>query len=340
VGARIGRHLAIDPSGRWAASALSDGDILLTDLSDGREAFRLPAGPVEAWCIAWAPDGSRLAVGRPDGGVDLWDLSQVGARLAEFGLDPPRFGAPARRRPAWLDLPPSTRAAIRSFVPPRSDLRRAADPPYWALRGKAAAIRGDWAAALSHFRRALALDPSNTLYWLQAAPLALQAGGDATHRALARSMLERFADTDDTMTAERTAKAGLLAPPPPDDLDRLSALAERATRSATDATLASWAALAHGMADLRAGRYEQAAARLRDALESNPPQGCRIALLPYLALAEHHLGHPDDARRHLDAANRELGRRYDPDSVYAWHDWLIADLARREAEALIGQTSP
>jgi tetratricopeptide (TPR) repeat protein len=55
----------------------------------GREVFTLPPEGSDIWCLAWAPDGKKLAVGLSDGGVAVWDLEQVRARLAEFGFDAP-----------------------------------------------------------------------------------------------------------------------------------------------------------------------------------------------------------------------------------------------------------
>lgn len=53
-------------------------------------------------------------------------------------------------------------------------------------------------------------------------------------------------------------------------------------------------------------------------------------------MTRHRQGHPDEARHLLDEAARTLdafATRDDPGD--SWPDWLIADLARREAQALI-----
>jgi WD40 repeat protein len=41
------------------------------------------------WSLAWSPDGTRLTVGISDGRVAVWDLREVRARLAEFGIESP-----------------------------------------------------------------------------------------------------------------------------------------------------------------------------------------------------------------------------------------------------------
>ena len=63
--------------------------MVLYDLEAGRPAYALPAEGGDVWGLAFSPDGTLLAVGLSDGGVALWDLEQVRARLAEFGLPAP-----------------------------------------------------------------------------------------------------------------------------------------------------------------------------------------------------------------------------------------------------------
>jgi hypothetical protein len=53
-------------------------------------------------------------------------------------------------------------------------------------------------------------------------------------------------------------------------------------------------------------------------------------------MTRHRLGQHDDARRLLDEAARTLDAlAAGGDPGEAWPDWLIADLARREAQPLI-----
>jgi RNA polymerase sigma factor (sigma-70 family) len=67
------RALALSPDGKRAATALSDGTILLWD-SSGRQERRFSArGAVHA--MAFSPDGKRLATAGEDGAI-LWDLTR------------------------------------------------------------------------------------------------------------------------------------------------------------------------------------------------------------------------------------------------------------------------
>jgi WD40 repeat protein len=79
---------------RWIAWYTSASEIMVSDWTTGQELYCLPAESSIPWNLNWSPDGRRLAVGMSDGGVVIWDLEQVRARLAEFGI-----AAPSTRRP-------------------------------------------------------------------------------------------------------------------------------------------------------------------------------------------------------------------------------------------------
>jgi WD40 repeat protein len=81
--------VAESSDGQWAAIVGAERNITVVDLVSGREILALPPEAVEIWCLAWAPDGAKLAVGLSNGGVAVWDLERVRARLADFRLDCP-----------------------------------------------------------------------------------------------------------------------------------------------------------------------------------------------------------------------------------------------------------
>jgi len=77
---------AVSTDDRWLASQNAADDMVVANLQTGEELLRLPAESGQAWSYDWSPDGSRLALGFADGGLVLWDLEQVRAQLAEFGI--------------------------------------------------------------------------------------------------------------------------------------------------------------------------------------------------------------------------------------------------------------
>jgi serine/threonine protein kinase/WD40 repeat protein len=86
-------HLALSACGRWVAP--SGKAAALYDLKAGEVLLTLPPEVSDPWSQAFSPDGRRLARGLSDGGVVVWDLEEVRAQLAEFGIDTPSTAAPA-----------------------------------------------------------------------------------------------------------------------------------------------------------------------------------------------------------------------------------------------------
>jgi WD40 repeat protein len=77
---------AITADDHWVALPGAGNNLVIHDLESDRELLTLPAELTEIWCTDWSPDGTRLAVGLADGSVAVWDLEEVRARLAEFGI--------------------------------------------------------------------------------------------------------------------------------------------------------------------------------------------------------------------------------------------------------------
>ena len=93
----------------------------------------------------------------------------------------------------------------------------------------------------------------------------------------------------------------------------------------------------------RAGRFEEAARRLREAdaafRQANRPTMTIASTWLFLALAHERLGHPDEARQWLAKAVREIDQP-SPERAkinQVWNRRLTLGLLRREAEALVGR---
>jgi tetratricopeptide (TPR) repeat protein len=118
----------------------------------------------------------------------------------------------------------------------------------------------------------------------------------------------------------------------------------------------SYAQFVLGTAHYRAGQYDDAARLLEGALGAND-WPVRLLGQPVLAMANHRLGRPDAARRHLDEAAATLGRwadaRYSrgtslsadgrraaPVWPASWWDVLELELWHREARLTIDGAAP
>lgn len=78
---------ALSRDGNWLAGSGSATEVHIWDMQKGTPLVPLPhmhIVPVTA--LAWLPDCHRLAAGGDDGGIVIWDLARVRARLHELGL--------------------------------------------------------------------------------------------------------------------------------------------------------------------------------------------------------------------------------------------------------------
>jgi WD repeat-containing protein 61 len=80
------------PKATVAVSSL-DCVIRLWDVASGEAAGTIDAGPVDAWTLAWSPDGATLASGSQSGKVNFWSAAKAAA--GEGAAPPPAPAAPA-----------------------------------------------------------------------------------------------------------------------------------------------------------------------------------------------------------------------------------------------------
>jgi eukaryotic-like serine/threonine-protein kinase len=92
---RFGRARNTMANGLLAATAdgsrlaLSARSVTVWDVALGRLLLALPDELTAVYCIAWSPDGGRLAVGTSDGNLSIWHMPTLRKHLAEIGLDWP-----------------------------------------------------------------------------------------------------------------------------------------------------------------------------------------------------------------------------------------------------------
>jgi tetratricopeptide (TPR) repeat protein len=213
----------------------------------------------------------------------------------------------------------------------------------WVERGREHLRAGRRGPATEAFARAVALGPDELYLCYQAAPLLAAAGDTADYERLRAEMLRRWGDTADAQTAERVAKAYLLRPADGDGLRRAVALAGRAERAVRDKRaggLAPYFELAAGLAEYRRGAFADAERRLERLLASDrPPWNAAAPGGLVLAMARQRLGKPGPAQEALRRAAALLASGV-PDAAKdpagdVWLDVFIAEVLRREAEALV-----
>ena len=216
-------------------------------------------------------------------------------------------------------------------------------------RGGFFARRGAWPAAAADYRMALDLNPPSKWddssfdnhFALESAVVLLQAGDVDGYRRLARTMLDRFGESNIASIADATAKVNSLLRPPEQDLGRLGRVAQQAVDAGRGDGILPWCLLVRGMAAYRAGDFAGAVEWLDKAGASSPGPDHRAATLSYQAMASSRLGRAETARAFLsEAGGLTASRVARKDVGGGWHDLWIAELARRQAGALINSTQP
>jgi hypothetical protein len=211
------------------------------------------------------------------------------------------------------------------------------EPTELFQRADELARRSQFSEAAAEFAHALDVYPENHWQWYRSVCLQAQIQDRDAYRKQCARMLELFDNTDNPNIAERTAKACLLWPEHSSEDTRLTALADRAIAKEPDN---AWFRLAKGIAEYRAARIDSCLTWLTNAQQApgNNTYSTSLAQL-FQAMAQQKLGQVDSARETLHAVIEVLNRiqaSIDPSALESgWHDWLICQIVRREAEQLL-----
>jgi Flp pilus assembly protein TadD len=208
-----------------------------------------------------------------------------------------------------------------------------------ALAGEAHARRGRWQDAAVIFRQLVERQPVRNRNWTMLAPLLLQAGDPQAYREHCRTMLDIFGESKLPITMERTAKACLLLPDDSGLLKDAVQLAAGAATSGASHPFVAYFHLADGIGRFRSGQYDEAVRLLELARSRDGDRDPHLSAtsLCFLSMACHKLEREQDARRYLEQAQAVFAERLPTldsgDLGPAWPDWLVCELARREAVA-------
>ncbi len=214
------------------------------------------------------------------------------------------------------------------------------EPPEQVFeRADKLARKGEWEPAAAEFAKGLDVYPDD--HWNSYRSGALHAYLDRPEefRSDYRRMLDLFGDTEDPFIAERTGKLSLLLPGAAPRDSRASQLCDKAAAMRPEN---AWFQLASAIAKYRAGKFQDAFDRLQVAeVQAGGQVYCRALIELFRAMSLHHLGQREAAQESLKRAVDELNAS-DPkaedgalDYGSSWHDRLMSEVIRREAEALI-----
>ena len=174
----------------------------------------------------------------------------------------------------------------------------------YAARGILRHAFGHQEEALADLRKALELEPTNSVLWYQCALTQLSAGRLDEYRTDCGAMLQRFGQTEKSGDGHWVAWACALAPDATADWPKVIVLAEKAAQSDPKSFQYQ---NTFGAVLYRAGRLGEAVKRLTEAdrlvTEPSKSQNSSPAYSWFfLAMAHHRLGHSEEAKQWFDKA--------------------------------------
>jgi len=206
------------------------------------------------------------------------------------------------------------------------------------------ARRGEWQAAISNYSKVVDLLPDDHMAYFVLAPLYLQVGDLDGYRRHRERILRQFGGTSEPQIAERLAKACLLLPLSPAELETVNKMAAVAMAAGPAHPARAYFQFAKGLADYRSGRFEEAARLLQQVINheghyERTAQACLV-----LAMAQQQLNQPEAARASLakgiQIAEANLPKPGSHDLGELWHDILIIQILTREAQSLVHGAKP
>jgi hypothetical protein len=227
--------------------------------------------------------------------------------------------------------------AIKQYGVAGADLRRAIE-----LQPSLAETEFDryksgqrWSEAAEWGSLLIQQQPENTILWVQVPPVAVLSENDAVYPAVCRTILELFRKAPTEQNFDRAIK-GCLLKPGAIDLSELPLdfLTMSLDETSVPDWLPPWFWSTRALLAYRSGDAKSAVENVTKSEQYQPTDHCHALNLPVLAMAEHELKHPDEARKALDEAGQLIERLQSSDRTH--HDLLIAEILFREAEAKLG----
>ena len=210
----------------------------------------------------------------------------------------------------------------------------------WWEDGEPAARRGDFTQAREAARKSTELAPDVGVAWLALAAIAVHEGDLEAFRKVRRDVLARFSDKPYLEPAAIGAILCTVLPATPDELETGLRLAERVAADGPGEGLFSaqrFAPVALILGEYRRGHYAQALEQANQYLTTSDAGARRFSGLwatLTVAMSQHQLHHPAEARRALAQAREKLAVD-DGLNRFFWHLRMLDQALLRETETLI-----
>jgi hypothetical protein len=200
------------------------------------------------------------------------------------------------------------------------------------------ACKGEWKAAAAAYARVLAGQPvADGELGFEYAAVLLLSGDQAGYRKMCAEMLQRSGSLK--VRPYHVARACSLAP---DSVEDAGLPAKMAAPELQQHRAEFWSLTEQGALAYRAGRFDEAATLLEQSLKADDKPGRAVLNWLWLALVDHRRAKQFHARDWLEKATKWVeqypkGIPLVPEDSKGLHlhNWLEAQVLRREAEALI-----
>jgi tetratricopeptide (TPR) repeat protein len=220
-----------------------------------------------------------------------------------------------------------------------ADVAAIANNPLAQARGNAA--RGEWSRAAAGYAQCLKRGSTDDgHFWFEYAAVSLLAGDRRSYDKFCAHMIEACGKVND-LRPYHVARACTLAPNAAGGAELPITLIENELQGSAQQF---WSLSEQGALAYRAGQFQAAAGFAEQSLQVDSKPGRAVVNWLWLALANHQLRKPKEARRWLGEAQKWLDQFGDGMPPHAeeelglhFHNWLEAQILRREAEELISQ---
>jgi tetratricopeptide (TPR) repeat protein len=325
--------VGFSPDGQRLVSASLDGSVRLWDAATGQEALTLRRQFNEVYGVSFTPDGGRLVASGPTSagyeGFKVWETEQSGdgqqqARAELLKADAPQNACFLRGQAHSQSL--RWDRAIADYSKAVNLGRQ--DWSVFQARGSAHGMLAQYHQAADDFSRAVEANPGEAQLWFHLAYAKLGANDLDGYRQVCARMRKQLGETTVAATATTLLLTSVVAESGIDKSDLI-----RWGRLAVSDRGDAPRLVGHSL--YREGQYAEAIRFLQWWGKTNPLRGDDFL---FLAMAQHQVGKPDEARKAFAQAVKWIAiveHEVADGSFWYWIEQVEVQHLRRETETLL-----